>query len=80
MGLFIPCAVEGRDLDAIFAEKVPKVKDNKREKWFVGVIGSSDGEHQPVLEIYHDDDADSLLNHRKRMLNEGLAMVALEFG
>ena len=28
-GLLIPCTVEDRDLDAIFAEKVPKVKDNE---------------------------------------------------
>ena len=36
MGLLIPCAVEGRDLDTIFAEKIPKVKDDEREKWLVG--------------------------------------------
>ena len=54
MGLLVPCAVEGRDLDALFTEKVPKVKDYKppeREKWLVGTIGGSDGEHQPVLKI-----------------------------
>ena len=58
MGLLIPCAVEVRDLDAIFAKKVPKVKDNQREKWFVGTIGGSNGEHQPALEIYQDHDAE----------------------
>ena len=36
IGLFVPCAREGRDLDAIFAKKVPKVKDDEREKWLVG--------------------------------------------
>ena len=30
VGTLIPCAVEGRDLNAIFAEKVPKVKDDER--------------------------------------------------
>ena len=67
-------AVEGRNLDAIFAKKVPKVKDNKCQKWFVGAIGGSNGEHQPVLMMM-------MLNHRKRtrMINKGLAMVALEF-
>ena len=36
MGLLIPCAAEGRDLDAIFVETVPKVKDDEREIWLVG--------------------------------------------
>ena len=36
MGLLILCAVEGRDLCTIFAKKVPKVKDDKCEKWLVG--------------------------------------------
>ena len=42
VGLLIPCAVEGHDVDAILAEKVPKVKDDKRKKWLVGAIGGSD--------------------------------------
>ena len=32
MGLLIPC----HDVDAIFTEKVPKVKDDEREIWLVG--------------------------------------------
>ena len=42
MGILIPCAVEGHDVDAIFAKKVPKVKDDKSKKWLVGSIGGSD--------------------------------------
>ena len=30
--LHCQCAIEGRDLDAILAEKIPKVKDDEREK------------------------------------------------
>ena len=36
MGLFIPSASECRDLDAIFAKKVPKIKDDKNDKWLLG--------------------------------------------
>ena len=36
VGLFIPSAGEGCDLDAIFANKVPKIKDDKNDKWLVG--------------------------------------------
>ena len=36
MGLLIPSASEGRDLDAIFADKVPKIKDDENDKWIVG--------------------------------------------
>ena len=42
MGLLIPCTVVGHDVDAIFAEKVPKVKNDKHKKWLVGTIGGSD--------------------------------------
>ena len=40
MVLPIPCAVEGHDVEAIFAKKVPK--DDKSKKWLVGAIGGSD--------------------------------------
>ena len=36
MGLFVPSGAAGRNLDALFAKKVPKIKDNKCEKWLVG--------------------------------------------
>ena len=36
MGLLIPSASEGRDLDAIFTNKVPKIKDDENDKWLVG--------------------------------------------
>ena len=38
MGLLIPSASEGSDLDAIiaiFADKVPKIKDDENDKWLV---------------------------------------------
>ena len=35
-GLLIPCTVEGHELNAIFAQKVPKVKDDQREILLVG--------------------------------------------
>ena len=35
-GVFVPSGAAGRNLDAIFAKKVPKIKDNEREKWLVG--------------------------------------------
>ena len=151
MGLGIPCASEGLDLDAIFAEKVPMAKGDEREKWLVCAeilaylkylvysaafkdptaeprgsihaefcrgwrrtfclnedlisrkmqkqpecwcvkhppsnrrvlpkdydkyIGDSDGEHPPAGSGFT---MMLLLHHRKRMLNEGLAMVAFEF-
>ena len=41
-------------------------------------IGGSDGEHQPVLKIYHDDDAEAQQADAERGL-EGLATAALEF-
>ena len=40
MGLFVPSSAKGRNLDAIFAEKVPKlnpkIKYYENEKWLVG--------------------------------------------
>ena len=36
MGLLIPIASEGHDLDAIFAKKVPKIKNDENDKWLVG--------------------------------------------
>ena len=36
MNLLLPSAAEGLTLHAIFSEKVPKIKDDKREKWLVG--------------------------------------------
>ena len=38
------CAVEGHDVEAIFAKKVPNLnpKDDKSKKWLVGAIGGSD--------------------------------------
>ena len=36
MGLFVPCGAKGRNFDAIFAEKVPKIKKNENQKWLVG--------------------------------------------
>ena len=32
MGLFVPSGAAGRNLDAIFAKKVPKIKDDLRKK------------------------------------------------
>ena len=71
IGFLAPCAVEDRDLDAIFNETAPKVKNDKREKWLVGAIGGSDGEHQPVLKIYHDDDAEPPQEEAERGLGNG---------
>ena len=36
MGLVVPALVEGRTLDVIFADKIPKIKDDEDEKWLVG--------------------------------------------
>ena len=77
MGLLIPCALEVRDLDAIFAKKVPKVKDDKREKWLVCTIGGSDREHQPVLKIYHDDDAELQQADAERELGNGCIGICI---
>ena len=35
MGLLIPFDVYGSTLDAIFAEKVPEIKHDEREKWLL---------------------------------------------
>ena len=66
MGLLIPCAAERRDLD-IFAEKVPKVKDNANDN----CIGGSDGESQVVFRIYGDDDAEPPQADAERGLSDG---------
>ena len=34
-------------------------------------IGGSDGEHKPVLEIYHDDDAEPSQANAQRGLGDG---------
>ena len=36
MGLLGPSGAEGRNLDFIFAEKIPKTKDNEYDKCLVG--------------------------------------------
>ena len=36
MGLFVQSPPEGCTLDAVFAQKNPKIQDGEDEKWFVG--------------------------------------------
>ena len=35
-GFFVPAPAEGCTLDAVFAEKIPKIQDDEDEKWLVG--------------------------------------------
>jgi hypothetical protein len=35
MGLFVPCAAQGRDLNQIFQHKLPKIKENDNQ-YFIG--------------------------------------------
>ena len=61
-------------VDAIFAEKVPKVKDEKRKKWLVGAFGGSDWSISQYLRFIMM----MMLNNRKRMNRSSIQVIPLQ--